>query len=335
VTAATDDESEKDRRHSEQMRQLQAQRREERKQKTLTGDQASISGGLQSAARSRVLRQLLWFVMLSLAAATGRADAPQRLVSLNLCLDHVLMAIAPRERIIAISHYSSDPQRSTRAALARTFPVTYETAEEVVLLRPDFVLASRHSALATREALRRLGVRVKTYDVPDSIEGSLAQILEIADDIGRPNEGAALVAQIRSGMDAARQRAAGETITAAIYQPGGMTAGPATLPGELMRIAGFDNIAGARYGVYGWRPLSLELLVSNPPQVLLAGESTEAAFSRAQRILTHRVLLRLDTRMTRVFYPAQLLYCAGPAILDALEALDRARGLYRTARQRS
>ncbi len=258
------------------------------------------------------------------AAAPG-SEPPRRIVSLNLCIDAILLAVAPREQIVALSHYSLDPQRSTVAALASTFPTTHESAEEVMLLRPDLVLGTRHSALSTRTALTRLGMRVKTYGVPDSIEASLAQVMEVANDIGRQEQGRELVARIRDALRAAAIRGADRKITAAIYQPGGMTAGPRTLPGELMRIAGFVNIAGERYGIDYWRPLSLELLVSNPPEILLAGEGTDVALTRTERLLRHRALLRLEPQMTRVRFPTRLMYCAGPVMLHTLAALEAAR----------
>ncbi len=267
--------------------------------------------------------------LLAVLGGVAHAAAPARLVSLNLCIDQVLMAIAPRDQIVALSHFSTDPQRSTNAALARTFAVTSESAEEAVLLHPDFVLASRHSALATRQALGRLGIRVKTYGVPDSIDASLDQVLEIAQDIGHPAEGAALVARIRREIARAGERTSNApALTAAIYESSGLTAGPTTLPGELMRAVGLRNVAADRFGIDGWSPLPLESLVSNPPQILLVGEATDAATSRAQRLLVHPAIERLDRQMVRSPFPARLLYCGGPVILDSLRALEQARIAY-------
>jgi iron complex transport system substrate-binding protein len=251
--------------------------------------------------------------------------APERVVSLNPCLDTILVTIAPREQIAGLSHWAADPQRSTIASIARSYPMTYETAEEIVLLKPDMVLASRHSSLATRNALQRLGVPVRTYSVPDSIESSLQQVLDVAADIGRDAEGQELVARIRRELAAAATRHRGPPVTAAIYQPAGLTAGPDTLPGELMRIASFENIAGTRYGIAKWQPLSLEQLIASPPQVLLAEPGIDSATTQAERLMNHRALSALDPIMLRAAFPARLLYCGGPVILDALAALQRAR----------
>jgi len=262
-----------------------------------------------------------------LATAEGRAASAlptPRVLSLSLCIDTVLVELAPREQIVALSHYAREPERSTIVELAHTFPVTYETAEEVVTLRPDLVLASRHSAFATRNALRRVGIPFELFNEPDSIAESIDQIRRIAKLIGRVAAGEALIARIERAVTAARLPAGRAPLSAAIYQPGGLTAGPDTLPGELMRTVGLINIA-ERYDIKRWRPLPLELLVASPPNVLLVGEVSPGAPTASEQVIQHRALRALDSQMNREPFAARLLYCAGPVMIDALRALVSAR----------
>jgi iron complex transport system substrate-binding protein len=259
----------------------------------------------------------------SATAGTGHTE-PKRIVSMNLCLDSVLVELVPREHILALSQYSRDPWRSTIADIAATLPYTNETAEEVVALQPDLVLASRHSAIATRNALKRVGVRFELFGVPQSIEQSNEQIRRLATLLHREAEGEALIGRIQSAIDRSRPAAGERTLTAAIYQPGGLSTGANTVTGQLMQIAGLENIA-ARYGVTSYRPLPLELLLSQPPDVLLVGDTTYGAPTQAERIVQHRALRALEFRMSREPFPARLLYCAGPAMIDALDALVAAR----------
>lgn len=249
---------------------------------------------------------------------------PTRIISMNLCLDSVLIELVPREHILALSQYSRDPWRSTIADVAATLPSTNETAEEVVALRPDLVLASRHSAIATRNALKRVGVRFELFGVPQSIDESIEQIRRLATLLHREAEGAALIDRIQNAIIRARPERSERTLTAAIYQPGGLTTGANTVTGQLMQIAGLENVA-ARYGVTSYRPLSLELLISQPPDVLLVGDTTYGAPTHAERIVQHRALRALQFRMSREPFPARLLYCAGPTMIDALDALVAAR----------
>src|SRR5690606_512317 len=200
--------------------------------------QTSLRGGLQSAARSRVLKlrvaALLGALLLSAGPALAKEPAhPMRIVSLNMCVDSILIALVSHDRIAALSHYARDPQRSTIAHLARHLPITYETAEEVVALRPDLVITSRHSAIATRNALKRVGIRFELFEVPGTIAGSLAQVREVARLLGAEREGEAMVARIEAALEAARLPPDQEPLSAVVYQPGGLSAGANTVVGEL------------------------------------------------------------------------------------------------------
>src|SRR5690606_29759567 len=116
----------------------------------------------------------------------------------------VLVAIAAPVQIAALSHYSRDPDGSSvPVETAHRFPFTYGSAEEVIALAPDLVLASNHSDLATRQALKRVGVEVMLFRTPDSVAESLAEVTRIARAIGRPGQGQAEVARIEAALAAA------------------------------------------------------------------------------------------------------------------------------------
>jgi len=273
----------------------------------------------------------LWLAPLLAAAwLTPGAQAeespphPMRIVSLNMCVDSILIELVSHDRIAALSHYARDPQRSTIADAARHLPITYETAEEVVALRPDLVLTSRHSAIATRNALKRVGIRFELFGVPNSIEQSLAQVRQVAKLLGAEPEGEALVARIQAALDAARLPSNEQPLTAAVYQPGGLSAGANSVVGELMELTGLRNIA-ARYGVEQYRPLPLEVLVSSPPDVLLVGETSPGAPMQEEKIVHHRALRALESQMTQAVFPARLLYCAGPTMIPSVATLVQAR----------
>jgi iron complex transport system substrate-binding protein len=264
----------------------------------------------------------LW--LAPVAQAGEPAPHPMRIVSLNMCVDSILVELVSHDRIAALSHYARDPQRSTISEAALHLPITYETAEEIVALRPDLVLTSRHSAIATRNALKRVGIRFELFGVPDTIEESFAQIRTVAHLLGAEPEGEAMVARIQAALDAARLPPNEPPLTAAIYQPGGLSAGADTVIGELMELTGLKNIA-ARYGVDQYRPLPLEVLVSAPPDVLLVGETSPGAPMREEKIVRHRALRALGSRMTQAVFPARLLYCSGPTMVPAVAALVDAR----------
>ncbi len=189
---------------------------------------------------------------------------------------------------------------------------------------PDLVLASQHSALATRNALKRLHVPVQRFKVPKSIDESLGQVRKMAKLIGHADRGEALVARIEAAIQAAKPAPGARRLTALIYQPNGFAAGPGTLVDEMMNHAGFDNVA-RRFGLKSWGNVGLERLLADPPQVLLVGVSAPGARSWADRVMTHPALKAVSGRMRQVQLPEKLLYCGGPVLIETAAAMARAR----------
>lgn len=257
-----------------------------------------------------------------IAQASAR---PQRIISLNPCLDAILVEVADRRQIKALSHYSRIRQQSNLYDLALTLPQTHGTAEEIISLRPDVVLGSRHGERATRNALSRMGITPAVFGVPASIAESLQQVRDIARLAGYPERGEALIARITAAITASRPTNR-RRLRALIYQPNGFAAGQGTLMSEMMEVAGLDNVAG-EYGVGRWGNVSIESILSNPPEVLLSGRPRKQARSWAERIMHHPALASLQGRVVQAPFDERLLYCGGPVLIRTSQALSQARDL--------
>lgn len=255
------------------------------------------------------------------AAAPAR---PRRVVSLNPCLDVILVEVADRQQVAALSHYARDAYGSTIAAVARTLPRTFGSAEEVIALRPDVVLGGRHSSLATRQALGRLGIRTELFGVPDTVAESLEQVRTVARVVGWPERGEALVRRVEAALIAAAPAAGQRPVSALVFMPGGFASAPGTLMDEMMRRAGLEN-AAARYGLKRSMNVPLERLIADPPELLLAGEPYPGAPSWAERVMEHPALASVAGRMHRAVFPERLLFCGGPVLIHSAAALARAR----------
>jgi iron complex transport system substrate-binding protein len=252
------------------------------------------------------------------------APVPRRVVSLNPCLDVILVRVADRAQIAALSHYAREAQTSTIADLARTLPMTHGGVEEVVALAPDLVLISRYAPAATRSALTRMGVRTAVFGLPATVAESLAQVDEIAALVGRAERGARLRRRIEDAMDAAAPPPGTPPLSALVFMPGGFASAEGTLMDEMLRRTGFSNMA-TRYGLRQSSNVPLERLIADPPDVLLAGEPYPGAPTWAERVVRHPALARVRDRMHRATFSERLLYCGGPVLIDTAAALARAR----------
>ena len=262
-------------------------------------------------------------LLLSCAGAQG-AEPPQRVISLNPCLDAILLDVADPGQIAALSRYSRQPSQSAVYERARRFPFTYGSAEEIVALQPDLVLQSGMGGSQLAHVLPRLHIAQANFTVPYSIDGSMAQVSRIAALVGHADRGAALNLRIRAALAAAAPKQGERRFNALIYEYHGVASGPRTLMSELMKDAGFDN-AAPDYGFKHTGDVPLERLIAHPPQVLLAGRLAPGEPTWADRVLSHPALKALQPHMLRESFPETLMFCGGPVMISAAAALAQAR----------
>jgi iron complex transport system substrate-binding protein len=244
-------------------------------------------------------------------------------MSLNLCTDVLLLHLAPRERIVSLSFVATHSPLSPIVQAARGIPSNHASAEEVVAFQPDLVLARRYTATATVQLARRLGFSVLELDDPRSYDEALAQIGILADALGEPARGAALIARMNARL-AALPPAAAQRPVAVVYGPNGYTFGPGSLLDDLMHRAGFDNLA-ARAGLGAAGTLALEQLLLDPPEVLFIERETRAVTSLADQSLAHPVLQQLAARLPQADLSSRLWNCAGPEIVEAVAQMAAVR----------
>ena len=242
------------------------------------------------------------------------------IVSLNPCTDAILAEVADPAQIRALSAWSRDPASSSMdVARARRFAATTGTVEEIAALRPDVVVSGTFTAPATRAALARLGIPLVELPIAPSVSDSESQVRQLARLAGQPQRGEALVARIESALAAAAPPS-GPTISAVVWQAGGIVPGKATLITDLLRRTGFASLSAAR-GLGQADYLPLERMLADPPQVILAaGEGP----SGEDRMLAHPALAALP-RTRRVPLAPALLWCGGPTIIRAAARLAEVR----------
>jgi iron complex transport system substrate-binding protein len=262
--------------------------------------------------RGLVLSACLVAAGISLAEA-----APRRVVSLNLCADQLVLALADRSQIAALSSLARDPTVSAAAVAARDLPQTGGTAEEALALRPDLVLLGPLDRLGTGRILAARGLRVERLPLPRSLAEAAALVRHTAALLGHAERGDALARAL--DLPTARD---GRTVTALPYERRGYAAGPHSILGELAARAGFAHAAPTT-GLGGF--VSLETVVARRPDVLILGEGAPGAADQGAALLAHPALARLYPPQKRVVVPDALTLCPGPGFVAAFRLMEEAR----------
>jgi iron complex transport system substrate-binding protein len=249
-----------------------------------------------------------------------QAAARPAIVSLNPCSDAVLAEVARPGQLLAISHYSQNAASSSMdLAEARRFRAVSGSAEEVLALHPDLVVADSFLAPATRDALSQQGIRVVSLPIARSVDESRAQVLELARLAGNEAAGRALDRRIGVALAQAAPPS-GPSGSAIVWQGGGIVPGADTLIADLLSRTGY-RLASAAQGMGQADHLPLEMLMAGPPQVLFVAGDGQA---QENRMLAHPALERLEGTK-QVAFASSLLWCGGPTLVRAAERLAEAR----------
>jgi iron complex transport system substrate-binding protein len=276
-----------------------------------------------------MLRRSLAILGLTAAAVfcSGTAQAaepPRRIVSLDLCTDQLLIELVPRERIAAVTHLAADPTVSAIPERARGILITHGGAEDVLRLDPDLVLAGPYGVRSTVDMLQRLGRRVVIVPQHQQLSGVREAVQTVAEAVGEPAKGAALIADFDRRLAALPRREAGREPTAIIYQIGGSVSGPHSLADAALAAAGFRNAASG-YRLTRGGQVPLELLVADPPDLLvLSSEAGEYRTVLADN-LRHPALTILRREHASIELPWRLWLCGTPHVVDVVEKLAEVR----------
>lgn len=246
---------------------------------------------------------------------------PTRIVSLNLCTDQLLLALAP-ERIAAISVLATDPLLSTVADEAKRYPRVSADAEDVLGHRPDLVVATPFAATLTLDLLRRLGRRVLIVEPALDLDGLRRTLRSLGGEIGAKEKAEAVIAQLdRDLMNAQRVGAtSARRPSAIIINFGGVPSGPGTLADNLLTMAGYRN-AVPDYPSDHRGAIPLEALVARPPDLLVLGQNPDDYHSIQGDNLRHPAMRALLQRVPNLRLPQRLTLCATPHIVEAVKLL--------------
>ena len=280
------------------------------------------AGPVASVQLARMLTLAL--AILTAGLAPSRADAPRRIVSLNVCLDAIVLDLVGRDRIAALTTLAADATLSTVADRVQGMTLVRGTAEEVLALDPDLVLAGPWTTGPTVDLLRRLGRRIEIVPVATSIDGVRTTIAAVASAVGEDARGRVMVAAFDQRLAVIQSRVAAHAArrgpSAIALHVNGLVSGPGTLLDEALSRAGYRNAADELPLKRGGR-LELETIVAAPPDLIVFGDSSTAYRTVAADNLRHPALARVLRSKASVILPQPTWLCGTPAIADAIERL--------------
>ena len=265
----------------------------------------------------RRLGWLLAVVALAISASSALSANLPRIVSMNVCSDQLLLSLADPEQILGLSRFSRD---AWVAGDVGRYPRLSGGAEDVLVLKPDIVLANLFDKRSTRELLKAKGLHLAELSVPRTLDEVKDQIRELGDIVGHPDRAAQQIARLDAALARARQAVADKHYRVLSLSRRGWVAGSDGFVGALLAETGLFNAArdlGFSFGGFA----SLEAIVSLRPDLLLVSQAGDFARDDGQAFLLHPALERFYPAAKRIAIPERLTECGGVTLADALDVL--------------
>ncbi len=281
--------------------------------------------GLYRLMMIGILSLLLSFILPLIASASTEAKKPQRIVSLSLCTDQLLLMLVEPERIQALSFLAVDPTYSYMHAYTKGIQVHHGLSEEIVPLKPDLIVSSQFTRGKTSDILKTLGFNLQRFSSPITIEEVEVVIKAFGETVGEPKRAQQLIKAFQQDLITAKQLLQDTPRQVAIsYGPNGFTAGAKTLKQAILDLAGYDNLA-AQLGINYYSNISVEKLLMANPDVIIVDEMIPNQNSLAQNYVNHRALIHHYHGKKRPKVVSNLWLCPGPTAGKAVLSLIQQR----------
>jgi iron complex transport system substrate-binding protein len=243
--------------------------------------------------------------VLLLVVGQAAAAPPQRIMSLKVCTDELLLDLVAPSRIASITFLSREKASLKVWPQAAGIAVNHGTAEEILSTHPDLILTDPFIAPSMRPLLAKTGAKVIEVPPAENFEQIRAVTRLVAHAVGEEALGEALIARMDAELRDLAAHRPGKVVTVADWGGGGYVSGTGGLFDAMLTAAGARNAERGSFGYY-----DVESLIAANPDALVYGDTYSGTTSlRADQDLHPALMRRYAGR--RVTY-ASLYGCGVP-----------------------
>lgn len=195
---------------------------------------------------------------------------PQRIVSAMLASDEILLDLVPRERILAVTSYATNPAYSNCVEQARGIQtISGLGVENLLALEPDLVLAARFANVNVVTQLRQCGSPLFCFGQFETLQDIRRNVQLLGAAVGEEQQAGKIVAWMDRALQEVSKRTAGASHRPRVlYYYLRFTFGKGTIFDELVQAGGGINVA-AEANIIGPKDISPELIPSLNPDIVI------------------------------------------------------------------
>ena len=230
---------------------------------------------------------------------------PQRIVSLTLATDEILLSLVATERVRAVTYLAGDSIWTNVSEIARQVEHTVQSdPEQIIALEPDLVLAATYNNPDHIKLLRDAGIPVvvvSLFDSVDQVADNIRYVAQLTGDEARAEELIAAMEERLAAIEAMAAKA--ETKPRVLfYTAFGSSAGKGSTFSDIVQRAGGINLGDeALDGPFG--EISLEKIVELNPDVIITDEfSPEDNAKWQENFSNHPALANVNAKKNGRIY---------------------------------
>ncbi len=252
-----------------------------------------------------MIRSLLFLIFMAFGFPSHAAA--ERLLSLDLCTDWMLLRFASPDQVRAYSPFLYQYQNPM---VTPGLPTHDGSLEQIISLDPAVIITGEFNAIQVRKRLGQLGHQVNVLANPQGLNDVDKYINNMMRILGLPEwEGK----QIHSVADGTAEPNPNPSLL--LLGANGIGTGQNTLEHEMLTAAGWSNYLRQA----GYQSINLEALVNRPPDaVLVTGQSNPSLADRFSQHPAIKAVVKTERWKTHADWRWQ---CPGPWSFELIEQL--------------
>ena len=229
--------------------------------------------------RGRKLKKLFLFLILlfsftAIVSAKGiQAKKYNRIVSLTLSGDEMLLGLVPENRIAGLSgKINEDKEISNIVDKAKKFPKVEGNEEVLMSLEPDLIIVADWLSKRITDIGAITGAKVYFYKTPNSYEEQKKLIRDLANLVEEKENGEKLIKNMDDRLKALQNKITknykGAKPRILMYTSFGTTSGKNTTFNDMVKLINGVNVV-AEAGIDGFKDISKEKIIELNPDIII------------------------------------------------------------------
>ena len=217
---------------------------------------------------------ILLFSFTAIVSAKGiQAKKYNRIVSLTLSGDEMLLGLVPENRIAGLSgKINEDKEISNIVDKAKKFPKVEGNEEVLMSLEPDLIIVADWLSKRITDIGAITGAKVYFYKTPNSYEEQKKLIRDLANLVEEKENGEKLIKNMDNRLKVLQNKIAknykGAKPKILMYTSFGTTSGKNTTFNDMVKLINGVNVV-AEAGIDGFKDISKEKVIELNPDIII------------------------------------------------------------------